>query len=48
MSSFAAAYLIVWLATTLYIVRLGLHQHRLARHRQGLDPLIVNRTRTEM
>jgi CcmD family protein len=31
MSSFAAAYLIVWLATTLYILRLGLHQHRLAR-----------------
>jgi CcmD family protein len=31
MTPFAAAYLVVWLATTLYILRLGVHQHRLTR-----------------
>jgi CcmD family protein len=31
MTQFAAAYLIVWLATSLYILRLGVYQRRLAR-----------------
>jgi hypothetical protein len=37
MTAFAAAYLVVWLAMTLYVLQLAIHQHRTTQSQQSRD-----------
>ncbi len=46
MSSFIAAYLLIWVGLLSYVVRLGTHQRRLARSLESLQHEVERRAAT--